>query len=740
MPVPSSKIPQIVNADRAAIVKDPGTLVYNTEMDRLEVVDNAEAFVPVNSGGDIPDNVILQQLWVNDADGQDTNDGGEYTPFKTYGAAITHAALTASPTNRFLIRIIGDQAATAPVIHPYVDLEFSAGTFTVTGGLGLHTAWDNTVNNEIVTIKGMKLSGFWVFSWIGVEGNTVRFLDCDHSLTTSGNFLSNGPDANNLMIINDTAMFPTGYSSNLFITQSNSYLDGAKIANEIRYDVLLNGYTLNSYLLNSVIPFGIILKKSLANTSTQNVYVRNTPMPTGSPVLEDDLSNVYIDTDSYLNDPTILLDGSYANIITQGVKGIRQLLWVNEKIGNDLNNGSINAPFKTYEAARLLAKSQITGYPDGVVINIVGNLNITGDMMISPYIDVHGMNTFNTLISVSGDLILDPDWGTTANPFTIIKNLYYSGGVNLVYSAFQGFSFIRFEHITFQNVGTFSATGAGTSTDCEYLIFDDCTSDFVGEAPAYSLENVNGFFFNSDVSGNLNFEVSSATSQARLILEAAQIDVGNINLVASSTGTITGSISASLSTGSTLTLDGTPITLEVDATSYQFSLVFANGASLSNINVPTKSDGMTANLTPTNYTPAGSSTDKATSVTGNLRGIDNALAGKANVIPYQEITSLTTVMSPNNEYTANNAAVVSLTLPINAAVGDTIRVNGKGAGGWRIDQQNAGHIIHVGAASTTLGPTGSLASATQFASVTLRCITTNNVWVAIAFAGTFTPA
>ena len=178
MVAPTAKTPRIVNADKTAIVKDPGTLAWNNQTDRLEVVDNAGNFVPTGGGGTIPDNVIKQQLWVDAVNGSDANDGGEYTPFASYAAATAFAALTASPTNRFLIRIIGDQAATTPLMYPFQDLLFTNGTFTVTGGWSTDVSWDNVVNNEVVTFEGMKLAGFWSFVW---DGNTGNWADDWHT-------------------------------------------------------------------------------------------------------------------------------------------------------------------------------------------------------------------------------------------------------------------------------------------------------------------------------------------------------------------------------------------------------------------------------------------------------------------------------------------------------------------------------------------------------------------------------
>ena len=96
-----------------------------------------------------------------------------------------------------------------------------------------------------------------------------------------------------------------------------------------------------------------------------------------------------------------------------------------------------------------------------------------------------------------------------------------------------------------------------------------------------------------------------------------------------------------------------------------------------------------------------------------------------------------TSMAVDNGYIANNAGVVGLTLPATAVIGDIIKVDGKGAGGWSIGQ-NAGQTIHFLAQDTTTGAGGSLASTTQYDCVTLRCITATTDFVVEAAVGNIT--
>ena len=150
-------------------------------------------------------------------------------------------------------------------------------------------------------------------------------------------------------------------------------------------------------------------------------------------------------------------------------------------------------------------------------------------------------------------------------------------------------------------------------------------------------------------------------------------------------------------------------------------------------------------------------------ITGNVGGAVGPTAGNINIVGGAGVTvtgnpGLSTltitvasgaltwneviVMGPtgmaiNNGYVANNAGLVTLTLPAVAAFGSVIRVAGKGAGGWLI-AQNAGQTIFYGATSTTPGAGGSLASTLPNHCVELVCITANNDWEVLSSVGNLT--
>ena len=88
-------------------------------------------------------------------------------------------------------------------------------------------------------------------------------------------------------------------------------------------------------------------------------------------------------------------------------------------------------------------------------------------------------------------------------------------------------------------------------------------------------------------------------------------------------------------------------------------------------------------------------------------------------------------------YIANNAGLVTLTLPSDIMQGETIEVIGKGAGGWKI-AQNAGQTIHFIDEDTTTGTSGYLQSNAQYDCVKLLCITDETDFVVVSASGNIT--
>lgn len=100
--------------------------------------------------------------------------------------------------------------------------------------------------------------------------------------------------------------------------------------------------------------------------------------------------------------------------------------------------------------------------------------------------------------------------------------------------------------------------------------------------------------------------------------------------------------------------------------------------------------------------------------------------GPGGVTAWTVVTGTTQSMAVNNGYVANNASLVTFTLPATAAVGSTLRVTGL-QGDWLI-AQGSGQSINFGDVSTTVGAGGSLGSTESHDAVELVCVVANTTW------------
>ncbi len=89
------------------------------------------------------------------------------------------------------------------------------------------------------------------------------------------------------------------------------------------------------------------------------------------------------------------------------------------------------------------------------------------------------------------------------------------------------------------------------------------------------------------------------------------------------------------------------------------------------------------------------------------------------------VTGTSQAMVSNNGYIANNAGLITFTLPATSNVGDALGVIGKGAGGWLI-QCGVGQTIVLGSSTTSSG--GSLASTNAKDSIYIICTVANLEW------------
>lgn len=100
-------------------------------------------------------------------------------------------------------------------------------------------------------------------------------------------------------------------------------------------------------------------------------------------------------------------------------------------------------------------------------------------------------------------------------------------------------------------------------------------------------------------------------------------------------------------------------------------------------------------------------------------------AAAAVLIPWTEVTGTTQAAAVNNAYIANNAGLVTVTLPATAALGSIVHVVGKGAGLWRLTA-NTGQTVKFGDQTTSTA--GTITSTNQYDAVQVVCITADTTW------------
>ncbi len=162
----------------------------------------------------------------------------------------------------------------------------------------------------------------------------------------------------------------------------------------------------------------------------------------------------------------------------------------------------------------------------------------------------------------------------------------------------------------------------------------------------------------------------------------------------------------------------------------QYGIMVGGGASVTN-SALTLTDGQIL-IGATGAAPvAGSITAGAgITVTPGTNTITIAATGTPETCTEVTGTSATAVI--NNAYVANNASLVTITLPATCVLGSKFTFMGKGAGFYKV-QAASGQTINFGSTATTVA--GSITTTGRYDSFTVRCITADTTFVVYGAQG-----
>jgi hypothetical protein len=112
-----------------------------------------------------------------------------------------------------------------------------------------------------------------------------------------------------------------------------------------------------------------------------------------------------------------------------------------------------------------------------------------------------------------------------------------------------------------------------------------------------------------------------------------------------------------------------------------------------------------------------------------------AIAISGGVGGWSEVTGVTQAIVAAVGYVANHATQrIVFTLPATMAIGQTIRLVGKGAAGWRI-AQNAGQQVKFGMTNTTVGVDGFIESNYLTDAIEIICTTADTTFRVVSSVG-----
>lgn len=655
------------------------------------------------------------QIYVDSVGGIDAPlRGSAIAPYKTLSYALLQ--ITDNLTNTYLINAQGNFSETNWTIRPNINYNFNNGTLNVTNQVTLDPSFSA---GGVVIIQNLFNSSFsngfnLDFDGVGVPFAVFWFSRCNFNTTSTINIVGNSSNPTIAIIesVNGFTNIPSIQIQNCYgaaitttiidftythtsnFTGGNFNLIGLEVLeNCLVQDSTNTGLTLfmrGCLLQNTTLTSngsGIFTIYSFGNQFINDLilYGANVQFKgdilQSIPILDNGATYVPVSLADSINANYSPINYSVVNASVQAqFAGIdtaigslipvssAQLIYIDESSGNDTTgNGSINFPYQTYEKARTVAIVSASAIlPYG--IKPIGVFNITGNMIISPFVSILGDSATNSIFNISGQLLLDSSWGTISQPLGYIAFCGINANtMNLIYSAYQGGSSLIFDNVSLSTTN-FNAIGTGINPNPETISFLNCLS--FSNTPTFTMTNITTFAIGTDLQNGFTAINNSSVTENLTVIQNSLINVGNIFLSTTNSGSMINLISSNTIFEDTVTIDGVNTLLIIDSSSYMFTPIFTNGATLNNVYLASLSDGVNANVnfSPNYYNPTAGINFAANSVTGNLQGIDHALSH-----PYQRILPLTsniTLSQANIGYcnVSDDANAYTVTLQLNSSI------------------------------------------------------------------------
>lgn len=276
--------------------------------------------------------------------------------------------------------------------------------------------------------------------------------------------------------------------------------------------------------------------------------------------------------------------------------------------------------------------------------------------------------------------------------------------------------------------GTSSISGSNTG-DQTITLTGDVTGSGTGSFVT-TLATVNsnvGSFTNASITVNAKGLITAASSGTAPVTSVA----GIANRI-----TVTGTTSAVVDIAATYVGQSSITTLGTITTGTWTGTTIAVANGGTGQTSYTNGQLLIGNTTGNTLTKATLTAGSGISITNGTGSITIATTNGQG-ITWNEVTGTSQTAAVNNGYVANNAGLVTVTLPTTAALGSIIEVAWKGAGGWKV-AQNASQAIRFGSTITTTGTGGSLASSASGDSVRILCTTADTGFEVIGSQGNLT--